>query len=145
MSDLEWIQEKPSLWNEDKERIIGGIGSGVYDRRYSQCRPGDLLPGEWWRVERDGKPLGYGWLDVVWGDAEILLAVDPELQGDGLGSFILTHLEAEAMRLGVNYLYNIVRETHPFREKVTAWLQKRGFGASEDGSLFRSVSRTSGA
>jgi GNAT superfamily N-acetyltransferase len=28
-------------------------------------------------------------MDVVWGDAEILLAVDPEAQRHGVGRFIL--------------------------------------------------------
>ena len=37
---------------------------------------GEPLSSDWWRVERDGRVVAYGWLDDVWGDAEILLAVE---------------------------------------------------------------------
>ncbi len=88
--------------------------------------------------------MGYGWLDLVWGDAEILLATDPEIRGQGIGSFILQQLEAEAQKRGLNYLYNIVRPSHPNRAQTAAWLVGRGFEESEDGSLFRAISRKGG-
>ncbi|HHH27670.1 MAG TPA: GNAT family N-acetyltransferase [Polyangiaceae bacterium] len=138
---LQWIADKPARWDQDKGRIVGGAPAGVFDARFGKCNAGDVLPGEWWRVERDGTVLGYGWLDVVWGDAEILLATDPESRGQGVGTFILDNLEQEARRKGLNYLYNIVRPTHPSREAVTAWLSKRGFSPSEDGSLIRTVAK----
>ena len=77
----------------------------------------------------------------MWGDAEILLATDPEHRGQGVGTFVLEHLEHEAKERGLNYVYNTVRPTHPDREAVTAWLEKRGFEPSEDGSLLRAVAR----
>lgn len=132
---MDWIKEGPTRWDEDKQRIVGDAPVGIFDRRYSELTKGDIVPGEWWRVEDGGKVVGYGWLDIVWGDAEILLATAPESQGKGVGSFILGQLEKEARRRGVNYLYNIVRPTHPRRDRVTAWLKERGFEASEDGSL----------
>jgi ribosomal protein S18 acetylase RimI-like enzyme len=138
-ANLQWVEEKASKWDDDKQRIIGGAPSGVFDVRFSRCGAGDLLPGDWWRVERDGATVGYGWLDVVWGDAEILLAVADAARGEGVGSFIMDKLEAEARSRGLNYCYNSVRPTHPDREAVTAWLEKRGFTANEDGSLFRSL------
>lgn len=138
---LEWIADKPPRWDEDKARIVGGAPAGVFDVRFGKCEEGDMLPGEWWRVERDGEILGYGWLDVVWGDAEILLATDPKSRGQGVGTFVLDNLEREARRKGLNYLYNIVRPTHPSREGVSAWLSKRGFEPSEDGSLIRLVAK----
>ena len=73
------------------------------------------------------------------GDAEILLATAPDARGQGVGSFILDHLESEAHERGINYLYNTVRPTHPDRDRVSAWLRTHGFQANEDGSLFRAA------
>ncbi len=137
--NLRWIAESHATWDEGKARIVGGAPAGVFDRRYAETELGERVPGEWWRVESDGRTVGYGWLDIVWGDAEVLLATDPEVAGQGIGSFILEHLEAEAGAKGVNYVYNTVRPTHPAAVRVTAWLKKRGFEGSEDGSLLRAT------
>ena len=93
------------------------------------------------RVEQDGAIVGYGWIDVVWGDAEILLATSPEAQRSGVGTFILDHLDEEARGMGLNYIYNMVRPTHPEAETVTAFLVKRGFESKPDGRLTRRVGR----
>jgi N-acetylglutamate synthase-like GNAT family acetyltransferase len=138
---LQWIEESPAYWDADKSRLIGRAPAGIFDVRFQRCEPGELLPATWWRVELDGKTVGYGWLDVVWGDAEILLATDPEVRGQGVGTFILEQLEAEAQKRGLNYLYNIVRPTHPNRDQVAGWLVSRGFEESDDGSLFRAIAR----
>jgi len=143
---LEWIRESGlPVWDADKKRIVAGAPAGVFDTRYGQLAAGEQVPGEWWRVEEDGETVGYGWLEVVWGDAEILLAVAPDAQGKGVGTFVLEHLEREANERGLNYLTNVVRPTHPEAGKVTAWLQKRGFKASEDGRLLRGVVTGAGA
>jgi ribosomal protein S18 acetylase RimI-like enzyme len=136
-----WIRESPARWDEDKARIVGEAPPGIFDTRYRDAEPGQIIPGEWWRVEDDGRALGYGWLDTVWGDAEILLAVDPAAQRRGVGSFILDHLDAEARTRGLNYLYNLVRPTHPHAAEVIRWLQKHGFRAQEDGRLLRGVKK----
>lgn len=138
---LRWLEENPAYWDQDKARIIGGAPAGAFDARYQRCQPGALLPGTWWRAEDDGRPVGYGWLDVVWGDAEILLATEPEGQGRGVGTFVLEQLEAEARQRGLNYLYNVVRPAHPQRVEITAWLVRRGFHECQDGSLVRAVAR----
>jgi GNAT superfamily N-acetyltransferase len=138
---LSWIRETPAYWDEPKARIVGGAPAGVFDSRLAGCAEGDILPGDWWRVEEDGQVVGYGWLDINWGDAEILLATDSDRQRRGVGTFILDHLEAEAWTRGLNYIYNVVRPTHPEREAITAWLERRGFSASEDGRLLRAASR----
>lgn len=132
---MDWIKEGPTRWDDDKQRIIGDAPTGIFDRRYRELKKGDIVPGEWWRVEDAGRVVGYGWLDIVWGDGEILLATAPESRGKGVGSFILRQLEKEARRRGVNYLYNMVRPTHPDGDRVTAWLEERGFEAAEDGCL----------
>jgi GNAT superfamily N-acetyltransferase len=133
--DFKWIAENPPQWDEPKAKIVGGAPEGIFET--AGRSPGELVPGEWWRVEDDAGVAGYGWMDVTWGDAEILLAVAPDRQGSGVGTFILDQLEQEAAKHGVNYLLNVVRPTHPDREGISAWLGKRGFSRSHDDELLR--------
>jgi N-acetylglutamate synthase-like GNAT family acetyltransferase len=136
---LTWIQESPPYWDADKARIVGGAGAGIFQPSLTEREEGSLLPNDWWRVESDGKTVGYGWMDITWGDAEILLAVDPAARGRGVGTFILERLEAEARERGLHYIYNVVSDTHPDHDEVTQWLEARRFSASEDGKLLRAV------
>jgi N-acetylglutamate synthase-like GNAT family acetyltransferase len=138
---LSWTRERSPIWDADKIRIVGEAKAGIFDTRYGELAEGAPVPGEWWRVERDGQAVGYGWLEVVWGDAEILLATAADARGQGVGAFALENLEREAKQRGLNYLYNVVRPTHPEAEGVTAWLTKRGFKATEDGRLLRATPR----
>lgn len=138
---MDWIHEPNPRWNADKRWIVGEAPAGVFDSRYRELDDDAPVPGEWWRVTQDGKTVAFGWLDIVWGDAEILLATSREVRGQGVGSFVLDKLEAEARSRGLNYLTNIVRPTHPDAEALTAWLTKRGFKGSEDGRLLRLVKR----
>lgn len=128
--NLEWIHETPAEWDAGKAAIVGGVDDGIF--RDFDHAPGDLIPGEWWRVEADGKPAGYGWMEYDWAEAEITLAVARDFRGKGVGAFILDRLEREAAARGLNYLYNVVRESHPRREQVTRWLEARRFGRSKD-------------
>jgi len=132
---LKWIAENPPHWDDTKERLIGGAPEGIFD--IGKHSAGALIPGEWWRVEDDEGVAGYGWMDCTWGDAEILLAVSPDRRGHGVGSYILDQLEKEAAGHGLNYLYNLVRPSHPDREGISAWLGKRGFARSHDDELLR--------
>lgn len=138
---LTWICERGATWDADKRRIVGEAPRGAFDSRYRELAPGAPVPGEWWRVDEAGKPVAYGWLEVVWGDAEVLLATSRDCAGRGVGSFVLEHLEKEARARGLNYTYNVVRPTHPDAAKVSAWLVKRGFRPSDDGRLLRAVTR----
>ncbi len=139
--ELRWIQESPPTWDADKARIVGGAGADVFEPSLVDRAEGTLLPSDWWRVEADGKTVAYGWMDVTWGDAEMGLAVGPDHQRQGIGTFILDRLEEEAEARGIHYLYNVVRASHPQQEEVTEWLQARRFSASEDGKLLRAVVR----
>lgn len=136
---LSFTHEDNPRWDEAKERILGGAPDGALD--LTRLRQGSLAPGEWFRVEDDGVVVGYGWMDCTWGDAEILLAVDPARRGERIGAFVLERLAEEAASRGLNYLYNAVRPTHPEREGVTRWLESRGFAPSGDGLLKRRVHR----
>ncbi|HKQ61610.1 MAG TPA: GNAT family N-acetyltransferase [Candidatus Polarisedimenticolaceae bacterium] len=134
---MRWIREDPPRWDAEKARIVGAAPAGVFD--FSAQRPGELVPGEWWRVEDEGQVLGYGWMDCTWGDAEVLLAVDPAARHRGVGTFILDHLETEAAARGLNYLYNVVGATHPEQGTVARWLMERRFEAAGDVLLKRRV------
>jgi len=135
---FEWIHENVPEWDKTKDTIIGGAAEGVF--HLQNYRVGDVIPGEWWRVEQAGAVVGYGWMDANWGDAEILLAVDPSRQRAGVGSFILDRLEFEAASRGLNYMYNVISPKHPEREAVAGWLASRGFEpAHDDESLRRRV------
>jgi N-acetylglutamate synthase-like GNAT family acetyltransferase len=132
---LAWSRESPPLWDADKARIIGGAPAGVFS--LGPFKAGDVVPGDWWRVEDDRRVVGYGWMDHSWGDAEILLAVDPAGQRGGVGTFILDRLEDEAAGRGINYLYNVVPDAHPNRAWLEHWLRRRGFVASQEGGLLK--------
>ncbi|HEY1734962.1 MAG TPA: GNAT family N-acetyltransferase, partial [Acidimicrobiales bacterium] len=85
-----------------------------------------------------GAVVGYGWLDSEWGDAEVTFLVAEGRRGEGIGDFIIDHLEAEAAARGLNYIYNVAPANSPNPEWVTAWLVRHGFVAG-DGDLRRRV------
>lgn len=138
--NLQWIHETPPQWDADKARLIRAAPPGTLGvDKLARFAVGDLIPGDWWRVEVGGAIVGYGWMDSTWGDAEILLFVDPERRRQGVGTFILTHLEDEARSRGFNYLYNVIPKNHPDGAGIERWLGNREFNAFADGSLRRSV------
>jgi GNAT superfamily N-acetyltransferase len=132
---LAWVRESLALWDTDKQRIIGGAPAGVF--AVAQSAPGTVLPGDWWRVEDDGRVVGYGWMDYSWGDAEVLLAVEPGVQSHGVGTFILDRLDEEAAGRGLNYMYNVIPAQHGDRDGLKRWLLRRGFVGAKDGDLFK--------
>jgi GNAT superfamily N-acetyltransferase len=135
---LTWERDDPPVWDDDKQRVIGSAPAGTFVIPF---RDGDALPGEWFLV-RDGEGgpvVGYGRLDIGWGgDAEILLAVDPQRQEQGIGSFVLARLEDEAASRGINYVYNTIGQ-HDGRELVHDWLVVRGFRGGLDSDLRKRV------
>lgn len=139
---LQWVADPDPHWDDDRARVFGTVPDGVFPAVPRIA--GERLTGDWWAVVADGRTVGYGWLDDVWGDAEILMAVQVDARGTGAGSFALSRLEAEATDRGLNYVVNVVRDTHPERDRVTAWLLARGFGAAEDGRLRKRVGREVG-
>lgn len=134
---LEWIHESPARWDPAKASVIGSAPPRVFD--FSKYDAGALLPGDWWRVERSGKVLGYGWMDATWGDAEVLLCVSSDERASGVGTFIMDKLEEEARKRGLNHLYNVIPAAHPEPEQLRAWLTKRRYAPSEDGKVLRRV------
>ena len=125
-----WVHENPPHWDANKAEIVGGAPDGIF--HLVGGSEGQLLPGEWWRVEDDGSIVGYGWMDCTWAAAEILLAVAANARTRGVGTFILDRLEREAASRGLNYMYNIVHPSHPDRKAVTRWLRERRFEKSHD-------------
>jgi N-acetylglutamate synthase-like GNAT family acetyltransferase len=134
---LTWVKDDDPRWDADRERVFATVADGVF--RFEARTPGERLTSDWWRVEADGRVVGYGWLDDVWGDAEILLAVEESARGTGAGAFALARLEEEAAARGLNYVVNVVRDTHPDRDAVTAWFAGHGFAGTDDGRLRKRV------
>lgn len=137
---LVWHREPGAHWDQDKQRVIGTAPEGVL--AVTASPPGAVLPGDWWRVEKDGQVIGYGWMDYSWGDAEVLLAVEPSRQSGGVGTFILDRLAEEAAARGLNYLYNVIPARHPDKEGLKRWLLQRGFVGSLEGDLFKRTVHT---
>ena len=135
--DLTWAPDPSPTWDDDRQRIVGS-----HPRSFPALADADAgarLPGRWWRAVRDGKTVGFGWMDVTWGDAEVWLAADPEAEHTGVGTFLLEHLSAEARRQGLRYLFNAIPPKHEAPDALKRWLERRGFGLSGDGLYKRLV------
>jgi N-acetylglutamate synthase-like GNAT family acetyltransferase len=140
---LRWVHEEDPSWDADKERVFATVPAGVFPA-LPDAR-GARLSSDWWRVERDGRVVAYGWLDDVWGDAEVLLAVEAPARGTGAGVFTLHRLEEEAAARGLNYVVNVVRADHPQRDEVRSWFLAHGFSGTDDGRLRKHVGAASGS
>ena len=118
------VREEPPDWDADKSSVIGGAPEGAFVLGFED---GEALPGDWWAArDADGEVVGYGRLDTTWGgDAEILLAVAPDRQESGVGTFVLDRLDDEAASRGINYVHNRIRD-HEQRDLVHDWLVVRG-------------------
>ncbi|HEX5297034.1 MAG TPA: GNAT family N-acetyltransferase [Streptosporangiaceae bacterium] len=134
---LAWTKENSPRWDADKQRIFSpdelrAVGLPA-------LRPGESVADEWWRVTDGAEVAGYGWLDTEWGDARITFIVAPGRRGHGVGAFILERLEDEAAARGLNYIYNVVPETHPDGAWIRNWLALHGFREASRGQLRRQV------
>jgi ribosomal protein S18 acetylase RimI-like enzyme len=135
---LRWVRDEDPRWDEDRVRVFGTIPAEVFPQLGGDV--GRRLSSDWWRVvDARSQVVGFGWLDDVWGDAEVLIAVDAGARSAGVGSFALAHLEAEASARGLNYVVNVVRTTHSDRASVMGWFLRRGFTATDDGALRKRV------
>jgi ribosomal protein S18 acetylase RimI-like enzyme len=132
-----WRPDPDPRWDDDRRRVFATVPTGVFDG-LPQVE-GTRLTADWWAVTDGDRVVGYGWLDDVWGDAEILLAVEEGARGTGAGAFALDRLEAEAAARGLGYVVNVVRSTHPDHDAVTAWFLAHGFRADDEGRLRKRV------
>jgi N-acetylglutamate synthase-like GNAT family acetyltransferase len=133
----EWRHEDSARWDEAKAAAFGELPPELFG--LGAPRIGDALGGEWWRVEDDGDVVGYGGLDDVWGEAEILVVVAPSRRGGGLGGHILDQLDREASDRHLNYVYNRVAAGHPQAARLVSWLRGHGFAETADGDYRRRV------
>ena len=134
---LRWIKEDAPRWDADKQRLFGPAELAATG--LTPPALGASVADEWWRVaDAAGSVVGYGWLDSEWGDAEVTFMVAADRRGEGIGAFIIDHLEAEAAARGLNYIYNVVPRTSPDPGWVAKWLVGHGF-VSGDGDLRRRV------
>ena len=51
---FKWVHEDAPRWDEAKDTIIGQAPEGIF--HLGNYRVGDVIPGEWWRVEEGGEP-----------------------------------------------------------------------------------------
>ena len=126
---LGWTIPQPDIFY-GAPTLAARLGAGVVSGPVGsdEPAPGAAIGDEWWRVtDDDGIVVGYGWLDSEWGAAQIALLVDRARRGAGIGNFILNRLEDEAAEHGLNYIYNVVPDTHPDADRMTRWLTERGF------------------
>ena len=135
---MDWVKEDVPRWDSDKQRLFDD--TALLSVGMDRPGAGTPLADEWWHVVDDeGAIVGYGWLDSEWGDAQITFFVDPSRRGEGIGSFVLDHLEDESHKRGLNYIYNVVPDSHPDRAWMTGWLQRHGLRESTHGDLRRQV------
>lgn len=143
---LHWIREQDPRWDEDKSAAFGATGFGA--RAFGPPEPGDALGDQWWRVlDGDGadeRVVGFGRLDSMWGDAEILVGVVPGYRRRGLGGWILRQLEREASAEGLNYLYNTVERGRPDADGVAGWLAASGFVEGIEGEWRKRIGPSTG-
>ncbi|HZG91829.1 MAG TPA: GNAT family N-acetyltransferase [Pseudonocardia sp.] len=133
----EWVHEASARWDEAKAGVLGELRPELFGIRGAE--PGAQLGDEWWRLEDDGEVIGFGRLDDVWGDAEILIMVAPGARGAGVGAEVLERLDQEAASRHLNYVYNRVHADHPQAADVVRWLEAHGFAATADGDYRRRV------
>ena len=129
---LTWTKENSPRWDADKQRVFGPAELAAVG--LAEPAPGEPVADEWWRVTDGGRVAGYGWLDTEWGDARITFMVAPGQRGRGAGAFILERLEDEAAARGLNYIYNVVPDTHPDGPWIRNWLSTHGFHEASRGS-----------
>ncbi len=122
---LTWVHEPDARWDEDKRRIFSAIDELIF--AWPDSPEGSALAGSWWRLELDGAAVGYGWMSLVWGEAEIQGVIDPIARTLGLGEEMLHQLILEAGDRGATRVFTTLREEHPRRERVAQWLASRGF------------------
>ena len=134
---LTWSKENSPRWDADKQRIFGPAELAAVG--LAEPAPGEPVADEWWRVTDGDQVAGYGWLDTEWGDARITFVVAPGRRGRGVGAFILERLEDEAAARGLNYIYNVVPDTHPDGPWIRNWLSTHGFHEASRGQLRRQV------
>jgi GNAT superfamily N-acetyltransferase len=134
---LTWTKENSPRWDTDKQKVFGP--SELAAVGLAEPAPGAPVADEWWRVTDGQQVAGYGLLDSELGDARITFVVAPGQRGEGVGAFILERLEDEAAARGLNYIYNVVPDTHPDGPWIRNWLAMHGFHESSRGQLRRQV------
>lgn len=126
-----WIKEEKPLWDRNKIKIIGSnIGCFVI----SDIQEGDKLEGKWFKLtDKYGQIVGYGWIDIIGGEAEISVAVDKKYKGNGYGTQIINNLYTEIKKLGFDEVIAVVREENSNAEDVIRWVYKNGYIAEWPG------------
>ena len=125
------------VWDADKQRIIGGAPEGAFVLPFRRRRAaGRVVVGPRRRRRRSSATAA-----STSAGAATPRSCSPSTRSarsEGVGTFVLGSLEDEALRRGLNYVYNTVRE-HSERDLVHDWLVVRGFRGAVDGDLRKRV------
>ena len=136
---LRWVKDDDPRWDADRERVFATVPDGVF-RPSCPAAAASGCPATGGGSEAGRRVVGYGWLDDVWGDAEILLAVEDGARGTGAGAFALARLEDGGGRARTE-LRGQRGPRHPSRprrsHRAGSW--RRGFAGTDDGRLRKQV------
>jgi ribosomal protein S18 acetylase RimI-like enzyme len=121
---MDWIQEQPALWDETKQNILGA-NKGAFDIEHTQV--GGELDGVWFKLIDNNEIIGYGWIDLAYGNPEISIAVDSHKRFSGYGNTILRNLEEKALALGFSEVECIVRRKNADAINAIKWFHRNGF------------------
>ena len=104
-SDVPQVRDLVDRWTPDR-RLLGKATVTLYED----------VQEFFVAVEPDGRVVGCGALHVLWADlAEVrTLAVDPALQGRGVGHRLLDRVLEQARELGVSRVFCLTFETDFF-------------------------------
>ena len=101
----------------DCMRVMASAFDPAYGEAWTESQLRGIMdfPGSRLVIGRLGdKPVGFGLLRSIIGEAELLLlAVEPAHRGSGYGRLILEHCMTVAMRSGAEVLFLEVREHNP--------------------------------
>src|ERR1700761_8666115 len=99
-SGLQWIREDDPRWDADKQRLFGPAELAA--TALTPPVRGGPVADEWWHVaDAAGGVGGLGLVGSEVGRGEITFNGRRDRRGEGIGEFIVDHLEAEAVARGL--------------------------------------------
>lgn len=119
-----WIKEEEPVWDSDKEDIIDCAPQGSFNMG---PKSNGTISGDWWKLVENKRVIGYGWISMISGDAELLIAVRKSEQHKGYGNIILENLEMEASKLKHNKVVAIIQSENINAVNIIYWLDRKGF------------------
>ena len=134
---LTWVKDDDPRWDADRERVFATVGPGVFPGRAASRGSGCPVTGGGSRTTAGSSATAGSTTSGA--TRRSCSRSRRAARGTGAGAFALARLEEEAAARGLNYVVNVVRDTHPDRDAVTAWFLAHGFTGTDDGRLRKQV------